>query len=141
MPAALRGIDDEPPGVHPVWRLSLLDLDHAGSWSWNSATQDVLHEIVAFLAEMERLTWAEIRAQLHGGGSRGQAHRKHHPIQLSQLCREAKRRLEDRQLDDIDELFGFRLGSRHRLWGVARENGVFYALWWDADHQVYPLGR
>jgi hypothetical protein len=130
----LLGLDEELPGSQPVWRLSLLDLDHAGSWSWNGASEAVMRQIVAFLSEMERLTWTRIRAQIHGGG-----HRRNKPIPLDQLCAEARRRLVDLQLDDLDELFEFRLGSRRRLWGVARENGVFYPVWWDPEHQVYPV--
>lgn len=39
--------------------------------------------------------------------------------------------------DDFDEMFRFRLGNLERLWGVIRD-GVFYAIWWDPNHQVCP---
>jgi hypothetical protein len=134
VPRALLGITDTPDEAHPSWRLSLLDLDHAGGWSW-SATEANLREIVKFLSEMERLRWTEIRAQVTS--SRRASHRKHHEVPTESLCREAQRRLQDLQLDEFDELFRFRLTGPKRLWGVVHA-GVFYPLWWDPSHQVYP---
>jgi hypothetical protein len=129
----LLGISDAPDAEHPSWRLSLLDPDHAGRWAWSTADEPMLRQIVDFLSQMERLTWAEIRAQVHSGG-----HRKHHAIPVGQLCPEARQRLRHLRLDDLDELFEFRLGSKRRLWGFIA-NGVFYPVWWDEHHQVYPV--
>jgi hypothetical protein len=137
VPRSLRGIADEPPGSHPVWRMSFLDLDHAGTWSWNMVTADNLREITAFLAQMERLTWAEIRSQMQS--SQNGRHRKHKPVPIEHLCPEAQRRIHALRLDEFDELFEFRLGNMHRLWGVTQADGVFYAVWWDPDHKVYPI--
>lgn len=49
-----------------MWRTSFLDLDHTGSWSWQ-VEPGTLRKIIAFLREMERLTWTQVRAQLTGG--------------------------------------------------------------------------
>jgi len=135
VPRALLGITGAPDASHPSWRLSLLDLDHAGNWSWNVTAAD-LQQITAFLTEMERLTWTEIRAQITS--SKKASHRKHHPIPVEALCTEAQRRLQDLRLDDVDEMFRFRLGNLPRLWGVLQD-GVFHAVWWDPRHKVYPL--
>lgn len=132
LPRPLQGIVSG--GKHPAWRLSLLDLEHDGRWSWN-VTDAALRQIVAFLTQMERLTWTEIRAQLTG--SRSGSHRKHHSIPLEALCSEAQRRLQELGLDEFDELFRFRLNNMTRLWGIVHDS-VFYVLWWDPDHQVYP---
>jgi hypothetical protein len=113
-------------------------MEHAGSWSWD-VTADDLREIIQFLQQMERLTWTEIRAQTTGGRT---GHHKHHSIEVERLCPEAQRRLRDLRLDDLDELFRFRLGGRRRLWGaINNQDGAFYVLWWDPDHQVYPVDR
>lgn len=130
----LSGIADGPDGRKPAWRLSLLDLHHEGNWSWKVTGED-LREIIDFLSEMERLKWPEVLAQLTSG--KKASHRKHHSMPTAQLCVEAKRRLEAIQLDDVDHLFRFRLGNKRRLWGVLAED-VFYPVWWDADHKVYP---
>lgn len=132
----LRGLaDGGPAGSRPSWKMARLDMDHAGSWSWNM-TGDDLREIIQFLQQMERLTWTEIKAQTTGGRT---GHRKHHSIAVERLCPEAQRRLRDLRLDDLDELFRFRLGARQRLWGAVNgQDGAFYVLWWDPSHQVYP---
>lgn len=51
---------------------------------------------------------------------------------------EATRRLQALRLDDFDELFRFRLGNLPRLWGIL-DGDIFYPVWWDPDHEVYPL--
>jgi hypothetical protein len=133
-PRRLSAIADNSDGRHPAWRLAFLDLEHAGNWSWQLGAED-LHEIVRFLREMERLTWTEIYAQLTS--SKRGSHRKHHAMPAAQLCGEAQRRLEELRLDDFDELFRFRLGNMRRLWGIV-DDEVFYPVWWNAEHRVYP---
>jgi hypothetical protein len=136
-PRRLSGIADTPDGRHPAWRLSFLDVEHSGDWSWQLGEED-LHEIVRFLRDMERLTWTEIYAQLTS--SKRGSHRKHHQMPVTQLCGDAQRRLEELRLDDFDELFRFRLGNTRRLWGII-DDDVFYPVWWDANHKVYPQDR
>lgn len=130
----LLGVVDTPDAKHPKWRLSLLDLDHDGSWSW-AVDGNALLRIVAFLVQMEKLTWTEIRAQTGGSG-----HRMHHAQPVETLCTEAQNRLKALKLDDFDEMFRFRLGGPLRLWGILHGD-VFYPVWWDAEHQVYPTER
>lgn len=134
-PRCLAGIDGGSGSSHPMWRTSFLDLEHNGLWSWEveSAT---LRKIIAFLREMERLTWAEVRAQLTGGRRRGP---KHKFIPADHLCPEAQRRLTEIKLDEFDELFRFRLGNMERLWGAVYDD-VFYPVWWDPAHRVCPSG-
>lgn len=116
---------------------SFLDLEHIGSWSWQ-VEPVTLHKIIAFLREMERLTWTEVRAQLTGGNNRRGP--KHKSIPASHLCPEAQRRLTEIRLDEFDELFRFRLGNMERLWGVV-DDDVFYPVGWDPDHHVCPSGE
>jgi hypothetical protein len=134
-PERLLGLIDSPNARHPKWRLSLLDLDHSGSWSW-AVDEAALRKITAFLSEMETLTWTEIQAQMTH--SKKGSHRKHHSMAPGLLCPEAQNRLEALGLDDVDELFRFRLGNEPRLWGVIDDDGIFYPVWWDPRHRVYP---
>ncbi len=121
----------------PVWRLSLLDHEHAGSWSWAADTATMV-KIAKFLGEMERLTWSQIRAQMTGSAKRRGA--LHKSIPIYSLAKEARDRLTELSLDDWDELFRFRLGNMERLWGIVVPDDppVFYAIWWDAGHSVCP---
>lgn len=126
---------------HPVWRLSLLDREHVGSWSWQ-IDEATLVTIVDFLTSMERLSWKEIRAQTASSKKRTLA--RHHFQAVSTLCQEAQERLAELGLDDWDEMFRFRAGGQlGRLWGIVSNDSprVFYPIWWDADHLVYPLDK
>ena len=134
LPKRLLGVSDTPDAARPSWELSLLDREHAGSWSW-IVTEATLQEIIGFLTQMERLTWAEIKAQITS--NKKASHLKHHAIPPDRLCPEAQRRLRDLKLDDLDDLFRFRLGGKPRLWGIIHD-GVFYPVWWDPEHRVYP---
>jgi hypothetical protein len=138
LPTTLMGVADapdtgQPDDAHPSWRLTLLDLEHTEGWSWEIGKAD-LQRIISFLTEMERLTWGQIKAQMYH--SKRGSHRKHHAMPSEVLCREAQQRLRILQLEGF-ELFRFRLGGALRLWGLI-EQGVFYPLWWDPEHKVYP---
>ena len=140
VPRRLAGIS--PDGVaddrRPVWRTSLLDLEYEGSWSWSDGSTS-LARVLAFAAEQEKLTWREIRNMQTGGAQRRGPRNKFIPIE--HLCKEAQKRLQELNLDDLDELFRFRDGNLGRLWGRMDADGgvlVFYPIWWDGRHQVCP---
>lgn len=140
-PKRLLGVhaeSDDSDLCHPVWRLSLLDYEHDGSWSWK-IDGPTLRAITEALAQMERLTWKEIRAQQAHSNRRSLA--KHHSQAVSTLCLEAQKRLAELDLDDWDELFRFRVNQKGRLWGILSNGSprVFYPIWWDPDHLVCPL--
>lgn len=124
-----------PNGQSPMWRLSLLDREYKGSWSWG-VDENTLLKIVALLREMEALTWKEILNQQTGGKNRRGARNKFIPTQ--DLCAEARERLRELNLDEWDELFRFREGNLGRLWGILMPEHprVFYPIWWDANHEV-----
>ncbi|WP_305784156.1 hypothetical protein [Symbioplanes lichenis] len=114
------------------------DRGYRGAWSWPGAAE--WEEIVNFLCDVGASTWHEVRAQLFSS-NRG-SHRKHHTQHVETLAPEAQERINAlRHTEKFGfELFRFRLGSRQRLWGYTK-GGVFYVLWWDAEHKVYPVGR
>jgi hypothetical protein len=139
VPKRLRGIAEIPGNDEdrPVWRLSLLDHEYNRDWSWRGIDGPTLLTIIDLLAQMERLSWKEIRAQITGGRRRGP---KHKLIPVEHLCEAAQRRLVELELDDLAELFRFRTGNLGRLWGVISEESprVFYPVWWDPLHKVCP---
>lgn len=140
VPRRLRGVaktsgNDED---HPVWRLSLLDHEYDGVWSWSGIDGPALRVIIDLLVQMERLSWKEIRAQMTGGGRRRGHKHKHIPVE--HLGEAAQRRLVEIELDDSTALFRFRTGNLGRLWGVVSDERppVFYPVWWDPLHKVCP---
>jgi len=56
------------------------------------------------------------------------------------LCRKAQERLGELRLDDRDMISRLRITGRRRLFGL-REGHMFYALWWDPEHEVYPVEK
>jgi hypothetical protein len=119
-----------------VWSFALADLEHQGSWGWH-LVGDKLTKLLQNLAQMEELTWAEIRR-----GATSSGHSRSHFIPTHELSVEARRRLEALGLEDVDEVFSFRVGSRERLWAVSLpQSAACYILWWDPNHMVYPTAK
>jgi hypothetical protein len=77
------------------------------------------------------MTWREI---LFDGA------RSHHQPGVWQLCKEARERLEAIGYGDLQRIVSLRLSGAERVWGVMEE-GVLRLLWWDPEHQVYPVAK
>ncbi|MBF0463264.1 MAG: hypothetical protein HQL87_18010 [Magnetococcales bacterium] len=107
----------------PSWRFGVMDTD--GPFGWNVPIEGVapLLYVLPKLKEFETMTWQEI------------AGRRHHNIPVDTLSTNAKRRLSDLNLDDIDEVFSLALMGLQRVVGI-RDQNVFRVLWWDPEHQV-----
>jgi hypothetical protein len=132
--SALRGPET---GEHKVtFSFHHADRGYRGDWSWPAS--DDAHDLLQFLCNVGSLTWNEVKAQLFN--SKNGSHRKHHFQGIDTLCPEAQTRITQLRLDEIfgDEIFRFRVGNRKRLWGFVAA-GVFYLLWWDSEHLVYPV--
>jgi hypothetical protein len=113
-----------PLDNYPVWRVEHLESE--GPWDWqcldrNSFFFDILPKIQNF----ERMFWRDI------------LNRNNHEISVSQISKEAQKRLAELNLDDVDTLVSLRLTGTQRIWGIRVEN-IFKVLWWDPQHQVYP---
>jgi hypothetical protein len=63
--------------------------------------------------------------------------RNNHRVSVEILCKEARDRLSELKLDDVDELLSLRLTGAQRIWGILEHN-VVSLLWWDPNHQVCP---
>lgn len=130
-PSAVVGTPDYKDGRPPLFSFEHADREYEGNWSWaTSSDADVMLE---FMCQVSKLTWAEIHAERFGGGNL-----RHHEQDIDTVCIEAQARITELGHDQrFERLYRFGVGSRKRLWGFATE-GVFYVLWWDANHQVYP---
>ena len=107
------------------WRLAGIDL--GGPWSWRKTTAVELAMLHAKIRDFETMTADEVF-----GPNRGNKH-----IPVGNLAAQARDRLENLGLDDLDDLYELRLGGRTRLWGF-RQSNVIHVLWWDPDHTVCP---
>ena len=113
----------------PAWQFNLCDYDHA-LWGWRKLSP---HDFVALihqhLRDIERMKWSDIK-QAAGGRSRGT---NSHPLPVVEFASDAKKRLQQLKLDDIDELFSLRLTSTLRLYGI-RDGRVLKFIWHDPHH-------
>jgi len=132
-PVAQQGLVDEYKHLHPVFSFALTDWNYQGEWGWNLLDGGDALRLVQFMYEIGKKTWNEVFQDLNYG------RKKHHGHPFARLCPAAQERLSVLGHDDEDTLFRFRDGRTKRLWGFhASGDGVFYVLWWDPNHQVFP---
>lgn len=134
-------------GVNPdsimsyLMEWSHLEADIDGSWSWGQPRlwdeSDWDNTIHPNLSEFQKLTWADIYEQ-KTVGRRNKIKKKHHDMNVCDICPEAcKRWNEDLELDEYEKVFRFRLGNLPRLWGY-RIFTKFIIVWWDKYHKICP---
>ncbi len=117
-----------------AWQFHRRDHEHR-EWGWDRLTDAALRDLIrVHLSHLETMTWAEL-AQAAGGRRHGN---NHHAIPVEDCAPEAQRRLQELQLDDVDELFSIRITARWRLFGV-REGRVLRFVWCDQEHTVCPV--
>jgi hypothetical protein len=114
-------IDNELP---LAWRFS--GGDRGGPFAWQIGTDQKFREVIEKLCEFEGKNWNEIT----GGGS--------HTIAVRKLCDQAQERLVEIQMDDLDDLMSLRLSGENRVWCI-KSGHIMRVLWWDEEHQVYPV--
>ena len=64
----------------------------------------------------------------------------HSIVSVGGLVQSARQRLRELQRDDIETLHAWHMGAKERLW-CAEYNGAMYILWWDPNHEVYPVPK
>lgn len=110
----------------PTWRIFHLEM--CDPFGWHVLDRAKLEEILGKLREFEKLTWNEILVVNK---------KRNHAVAVSELCKDARDRLRELNLDDYDELVSLRLSGVERVWGF-RLREVLNLLWWDPDHEVCP---
>jgi hypothetical protein len=123
------------------WRTNFLDAevsdDARCDWTWD-ISPDELKTLLEFLSDLSQLEWSEIEASQTGSGRN--RHCKHHAQPITSLCHPAQVRLAQVLDESYSELFRFRYGGTERIWGV-RDRAIFYPIWLDLKHQVYPTEK
>lgn len=111
--------------------------DKYDQWSWGEdrgwASDEWNNEIAKCLDSLEGHDWKEIQAM-----TSDTMHLMHHDHDISDLCDEAVERWIERDLEQFDTLFRFRLGNKKRAWGIELQ-GHFYMIWYERNHQIYSV--
>ena len=111
-------------GTILAWRFNAAD--QSGPFAWSSIADGETYRTV-----IEKLIGFETMSETDLGAAGC------HAIPLGRLSSEAQRRLTEIQLDDLDDLYSFRIKGKMRVFGVVRSNYV-RVLWFDPDHKVCP---
>ena len=105
-------------------------MEMEGPFGWANMNRNTLLFVREKLKSFESMTLNDIFVR---------DSRNNHSHLLHQIVPEARQRLEDLKLPDVDRLWTLRLGGTLRVWGFRIQN-TFFLLWWDPDHRVRPAG-
>lgn len=120
----------------PKWSFIKCDTVHE-KWGILSNTA-YLGDMLARFKEWERVTWGDILTTTSGRRHNTQ----NHPMPVSILDKAAAKRLTELHLDSYDVLYSLTITGRRRVWGIMiEETGTFQLLWFDANHEVYPVQK
>ena len=126
--AAFKPEPQKIPRAAPIWRGASLvwrfsTADKGGPFAWAALAEATLYKrVMETLHNFETMEEKDIRSQ----GS--------HAVEIEQLCKDAKDRLTEIELDDLDALMSFRLAGKARVW-CRMDRNVMQVLWWDPQHQ------
>ncbi|MEE8374735.1 MAG: hypothetical protein V3S26_00255 [Acidimicrobiia bacterium] len=126
---------DDPDG-HPSWRFESFDHYFPPSGGVAAVDQAVFQEIVETLRHCEQ----KPTSQMYQGWSKQKGAAVIYDARsLNELPRDTKRRLDSRQLGDLEELIRIRAGGvRRRIFAWRGHGNVFNIIWWDPEHEVWP---
>ena len=93
-------------------------------------------DIYPKLRHFESQTWKDLEKEQFG--ERGKT--KHHSVSISKIIPEARKRLEELKIEDVDELFSIRFSGQQRIWGI-RHFSFLKILWIDLKHEICPPSR
>lgn len=118
----------------PKWSFVKCDMQHE-KWGIFNNTEH-LGDMLARFKEWERGTWGEILTTTSGRKHNTQSH----PMPVEILDKAAAKRLTELNLDSYDMLYSLAITGRQRVWGIMiEETGTFQLLWYDAQHEIYPV--
>ena len=111
-------------------------IDRDGKFAFDVSRADFDHKgFLQKVIEYSGMTWAEIRKQTHDAGKS-----KHHYLtEVSRYSSEAQARIVKLRLtQDTDRIYSFAFGNKLRIIGL-REREKFHVVWYDANHEFYPV--
>jgi hypothetical protein len=123
----------------PVWSFKRVEKEQMWMFKpedFMSYLGDTLNPkcILSKLAAFENMTWRQIKEQTYGGKGKS----SNHFVEVANLNKRAQLRLGQLQL--TENIFSLRLGGKVRIYGVLQSQ-VLEILWYDPEHEIYPVER
>lgn len=119
------GFNENPLLLRPAWRIGSLEM--CDPFGWHEIDTETLTVIRDRLRNFESMNLIDFFGPK----------KKSHMVPVDQLCKEARDRLTELHLDDLEELASLRVMWSKRVWAQLEHN-VFILLWWDPNHRVCP---
>lgn len=113
----------------PSWRFARFDSDCA-DWGLDTLKKEI-ENVLDCLRSYEDCTWQLIKTMTHG--KKGKT--KNHYVSRDGLTKKGRKRLNDIQNDDVEEVFSLRYNGLFRIIGLLRGD-ILYILWIDPNHEV-----
>lgn len=113
-----------------LWRAddNYIDYDDE-EWGWCEVPmQKFFNKCLRYLQHYEGKTWAQIKQEGHC-----------HPVSLEDIVPKAQRIILNR-FGDMNDLWQVKAEGRCRLFGW-KDKQLFYLIWHDEKHTVYPRGK
>lgn len=95
-------------------------------FGWHELNADEARRVLDRLRSFETMTWKQIIVD---------AGHHNHLVPVADLCRQAQACPE---VSDVDEVMSLRVTQASRIFGIM-SGSVCRLLWWDPEHEVYPM--
>lgn len=120
--------DKSLDGKNFSWSFAHADLNNNYKYGWAKVKiSTLLKEIIPKLQERESAKWLDLTGK-----------KKSHFVDTSP---ELGKQLDKLKMDSsLPKLFSLRLGGSKRIYGIV-ESSIFYILWWDPKHELYPTEK
>ena len=118
----------------PIWCFDNVDNSDIFRLSKETVNCNLMIDKLLLLSKM---TWAKIKAATHDDGKS-----KNHELDYNGISIEGQNRIRAKNLsdEDIDTIFSIAFTNKIRLIGLKKDR-VFHAMWYDENHEFYPVKR
>jgi hypothetical protein len=124
----------------PSW-LGLPNLENQYlAWRFSNADIGGPYSCTAFDLKEFQLLWDRLREFEIMNVEQWRKQGSYHSPAITNISREAKKRLRELRFDDIDVIHSFHITGLCRLWCMKHQN-IMCVLWWDRKHEVYSVGK
>ena len=106
---------------------SYVDYD-VQEWGWRGVTMKrFFYKCLKYLQHYEDMTWAQLKQKGHC-----------HPVAINDIAPRAQNRINT-EYAAMSDLYQVKAEGRCRLFGC-KDRQIFYLIWHDEHHTVYPRG-